>query len=108
MVKMSKLMIRFCVGFLVLILLLMVSPARMIDAQNDDQTQNAQDCCFANPQYAGICQVNPAEGETCATILDYLNNPNSAGKTYCDSTRIRGGWKQIACQTEDNQTQTQD
>ena len=54
-------------------------------------------CCFTNPQYSGICAVEPGEGETCTTILDYLNNPNSQGKTYCGNTSIRGGWKQVEC-----------
>ena len=54
-------------------------------------------CCFTNPQYSGICAVEPGEGETCTTILDYLNNPNSQGKTYCGNTSIRGGWKRVEC-----------
>lgn len=56
-------------------------------------------CCYANPQYSGICAVQPGEGETCSTILAYLNNPNSQGKTYCESTSIRGGWRQVTCDT---------
>lgn len=105
-----KSIVRLCGGFLVLFLLLTVPPAHMINAQNDDERENVQKCCFTNPQYAGVCEVNTAEGETCATILDYLNNPNSAGKTYCESTRIRVGWKQADCEkeAEDNQTQTQE
>jgi uncharacterized protein YcfJ len=55
-------------------------------------------CCFANPQYAGVCAVEPAEGETCKSILDYLNNPQSQGKSYCGNTNVRGGWKQVACE----------
>lgn len=54
-------------------------------------------CCFTNTRYAGVCAVEPAEGETCATILAYLNNPNSQGKTYCGNTNIRRGWKQQTC-----------
>lgn len=54
-------------------------------------------CCFTNQQYSGVCSVQPAEGETCATILAYLNNPNAQGKTYCDNTNVRGGWKQQKC-----------
>jgi len=55
-------------------------------------------CCFTNPQYSGVCSVDPGEGETCTTILDYLNNPQSQGKTYCGNTSIRGGWKESDCQ----------
>ena len=54
-------------------------------------------CCFTNPQYAGVCVVQPGEGETCASILEYLNNPLSQGKSYCDNTTIRGGWKRVEC-----------
>ena len=55
-------------------------------------------CCFANPRYVGTCEVEPAKDETCASILDYLNNPQSTGKTYCNSTAIRGGWKIVPCE----------
>lgn len=57
-------------------------------------------CCFTNPRYAGVCKVVPGEGDTCATILAYLNNQTSAGKTYCGSTTIRGGWTQVPCEGE--------
>jgi hypothetical protein len=55
-------------------------------------------CCFANPRYVGTCEVEPAKDETCATILQYLNNPQSQGKAYCNATSVRGGWKQVPCQ----------
>ena len=54
-------------------------------------------CCFTNPRYVGTCDVEPASDETCATILEYLNNPQSQGKTYCGSTTIRGAWTAVAC-----------
>jgi hypothetical protein len=54
-------------------------------------------CCFTNPAYSGTCAVTPAEDETCNGILDYLNNPNSTGKSYCGGTRIRGGWAAATC-----------
>jgi hypothetical protein len=56
-----------------------------------------QKCCFSNPRYSGTCEVAPAKGETCATVLAYLNNPNSLGKTYCENTTIRGGWQSASC-----------
>jgi hypothetical protein len=63
---------------------------------------NTQDprphCCFENSRYVGVCEVDPAQDETCATILDYLNNPQSQGKNYCNSTNIRGGWKGVPCE----------
>lgn len=54
-------------------------------------------CCFTNAAYTGVCQVTPQEGESCKSILDYLNTPNSVGKTYCGETNIRGGWQQTSC-----------
>ena len=54
-------------------------------------------CCFTNIRFAGVCQVEPSEDQTCASILAYLNNPASAGKTYCSNTSVRGGWKQTEC-----------
>jgi hypothetical protein len=55
-------------------------------------------CCFANPNFAGTCEVEPAKDETCASILGYLNNPMSQGKSYCGNTTIRGGWQSVACE----------
>jgi hypothetical protein len=57
-----------------------------------------EECCFSNRAYVGVCVVTPAEDETCATILAYLNNPRSRGKDYCGKTTIRGGWQQTACE----------
>ena len=54
-------------------------------------------CCFTNPRYAGVCVVRPAADETCGTILAYLNDVNTAGKTYCNNTDIRGGWEWVLC-----------
>jgi hypothetical protein len=54
-------------------------------------------CCFTNPGYSGTCEVTPAKDESCAKILDYLNNPNSLGKSYCENTNLRGGWKSAPC-----------
>jgi len=54
-------------------------------------------CCFTNRAYNGVCQVTPAKGETCASILKYLNTAGTVGKTYCGNTRIRGGWRSVSC-----------
>ena len=54
-------------------------------------------CCFVNSSYAGVCMVDPAPGESCASILSYLNTPGTAGKTYCGNTVIRGGWTEVRC-----------
>jgi len=55
-------------------------------------------CCFANARYVGTCEVDPAKDESCASILEYLNNPQSQGRSYCNSTAIRGGWKIVPCE----------
>ena len=61
-------------------------------------------CCFENPRYSGTCQVTPGEDESCSSILGYLNNPNSVGKTYCGNTKVRGGWTQVSCEGAANTT----
>jgi len=58
----------------------------------------ADTCCFTNPRYSGVCSVVPGEGETCGSILGYLNNPNSTGKAYCGGTPVRGGWSKVTCE----------
>ena len=55
-------------------------------------------CCFENPRFSGTCEVTPGEDESCSSILGYLNNPNSVGKTYCGNTKVRGGWTQVSCE----------
>ncbi len=57
-------------------------------------------CCFKNPGYAGTCKVQPAEDETCATILAYLNNPMAEGKSYCGGTTVRAGWTEVPCEEQ--------
>ncbi len=54
-------------------------------------------CCFTNERFAGVCEVVPADDESCDGILSYLNTPNSTGKTYCGTTAVRGGWRRAAC-----------
>ena len=63
-------------------------------------TGEESQCCFTNPGYSGVCAVTPAKDETCKSILDYLNNPTSGGKSYCGGTDIRGGWQQTSCKPE--------
>ena len=55
-------------------------------------------CCFENPRYSGTCEATPGPEESCGSILGYLNNPNSVGKTYCGNTKVRGGWSQVECE----------
>ena len=54
-------------------------------------------CCLTNPAYSGICFVTLGEKETCEGVLAYLNAPNTTGRTYCNSTRLRGGWEKVPC-----------
>jgi len=79
----------------VLALTLVLGGLAVVAAAGEEE---AGPCCFTNPQYTGVCTVYPSEGETCADILAYLNNPMSTGKTYCGGTKIRGGWTQVDCQ----------
>ena len=55
-------------------------------------------CCYTNQKFSGVCSVKPGEGESCATVLAYLNDPQSQGKSYCGSTSIRGGWESKKCE----------
>ncbi len=63
-------------------------------------------CCFTNFRFAGGCIIIPSGSETCTSILAYLNNFDSVGRSYCDNTTIRGGWSQVECGTAmDNRPQ---
>jgi hypothetical protein len=57
----------------------------------------AEPCCFANEAFTGVCRVVPEQNESCASILAYLNKPNTSGKTYCGASNVRGGWRQVTC-----------
>jgi hypothetical protein len=60
-------------------------------------------CCFTNPRYVGTCEVAPGADETCDSILAYLNNPQSQGRTYCGNTSIRGDWQPASCEAKTNE-----
>jgi hypothetical protein len=62
-------------------------------AQDEPPTK----CCFNNPRHSGTCVVEPGKDESCGSILAFLNNPMSQGKTYCGNTQVRGGWKSVSC-----------
>ena len=47
-------------------------------------------CCFTNRAFVGGLLGQPGEKESCASILEYLNDPQSQGKAYCSHTTIRG------------------
>jgi hypothetical protein len=73
----------------------------IVAAAETDETAAATQqgpCCFENPRFSGTCQVTPGSEESCGSILSYLNNPNSVGKTYCGNTKVRGGWSSVACE----------
>jgi hypothetical protein len=65
------------------------------------QAADSTPCCFTNSRYSGVCAVEPSGDETCASILAYLNNPNSQGKTYCGNTNVRGGWRKARCERQE-------
>jgi len=67
-------------------------------AEDASMTIQQAPCCFENPRFSGTCEVTPGEDESCSSILGYLNNPNSVGKTYCGNTKVRGGWTQVSCE----------
>jgi hypothetical protein len=75
-----------------------VAPASACAARAASPDDPRPPCCFQNPRYVGVCEVDPGKNETCASILEYLNNLQSAGKDYCNSTAIRGGWKIVPCE----------
>jgi hypothetical protein len=72
-------------------------------AEQDKPSESKEPCCFTNPAYSGVCKVEPAEGETCESILAYLNNPMGQGKSYCGGTKVRQGWKKVECEEESAQ-----
>ena len=54
-------------------------------------------CCLNNFRFAGGCMVVVRGGETCSSVLSYLNSFDSVGKYYCDNTTVRGGWTLSDC-----------
>ena len=79
-------------GLVLTVAVAAIMPARAADTPSP--------CCFTNEQFAGVCRVVPGEDESCDSILAYLNNHNSTGKSYCDRTNVRGGWVQVSCKPE--------
>ena len=96
--------IGFVAVLAVIALLAALQPAAATQSQEQEK---ASPCCFSNPSYDHICQVRPSGDETCDTILAYLNNPLSTGKTYCDNTKIRGGWVKVDCKRSPSQESDQ-
>lgn len=83
---------------LVLVVVAAAGLMAAIAARHTAAGEAKEPCCFTNSRYTGVCQVTPAEDESCGSILAYLNNPNSSGKGYCGGTSIRGGWQQASCE----------
>lgn len=69
-------------------------------AERRQSEPSREPCCFNNTAYAGTCKVEPADDETCASILAYLNNPMAEGKSYCGGTTVRKGWTEVSCEEE--------
>lgn len=74
--------------------------ACLVEPAAVDESSPRADCCFTHRSYSGVCVVKPEERETCASILAYLNDPQSQGKGYCGRTNVRGGWQQVSCQAD--------
>jgi hypothetical protein len=68
---------------------------------SSQESEETPACCFVRDGYQGVCQVTPGEGETCESILEYLNTAGTVGKTYCNNSRFRGGWSQVECKTDE-------
>lgn len=79
------------------VLALAASLASGLSAGTEPTAAAREKCCFRNPGYAGGCIVEPAPEETCASILEYLNDPGAVGKNYCSLTDVREGWVEVAC-----------
>ncbi len=54
-------------------------------------------CCLTNFRFTGPCEVTVGPGESCADVLAYLNNFQSAGRNHCGNTMTRGGWTLVRC-----------
>ena len=87
-----------CITTVLICVLCAAGMATANEAEERRAVAQQEPCCFENPRYSGTCQVTPGEGETCSSILGYLNNPNSVGKSYCGNTKVRGGWTQVTCE----------
>ena len=83
----SRSIVHLGIGFLAL--RLVASPV--------EQDASKNPCCFTHDGYQGACVVVPGEGETCESILEYLNSPATVGKSYCGGSRLRGNWKVVPC-----------
>jgi hypothetical protein len=92
--------VALAVGLVVCLGLLATSIMAGTAGRGEDEgmvAMSSDECCFTNQRFTGVCRVVPGEGESCSSILGYLNNPNSVGKSYCGNTKIRGGWQQVSC-----------
>jgi hypothetical protein len=88
---------KYCLVALMFFIFLL--PA-FLGSQENEESSESTACCFIRDGYQGQCQVTPGEGETCASILEYLNTPGTVGKTYCNNSKFRGGWSQVDCSEE--------
>ena len=82
---------------LLLLVLTQPVPAAAPQAAAPPPSGAAARCCVTNTAYRGVCVVTLGDKETCEAVLAYLNAPNTTGRTYCNSTRLRGGWEKVPC-----------
>ena len=57
-------------------------------------TQERDKCCYTHPNFSGTCEVTLGDEETCQSVLQYLNTPNSLGKNVL--RRDRAPWRLAA------------
>jgi len=99
--KRMKASLKFLLSLALLGVLFSVLPLK-----SQDQTPEKESpCCFVRAGYQGICTITPAEDETCASILEYLNTPGTVAKTYCGGSKLRGGWQKADCPKNDDEQQ---
>ncbi|MCI0417461.1 hypothetical protein L0222_32245 [bacterium] len=78
--------------------LIFLLPGFLGSQETEEQPEAAAACCFQHDGYQGNCVVTPTDEESCESILEYLNTPGKVGKAYCNGSKLRGGWKQVACE----------
>ena len=88
---------------LLLSLLASGSPAPPPPEKAQAPSGAAARCCLTNNAYRGVCVVTLGEKDTCEGVLAYLNAPTTTGRTYCNSTRLRGGWAIVPCPPAEQQ-----
>jgi hypothetical protein len=86
---------------LALLFVLLAGARGVLEARADPEPAGTYvvECSFSHPAYSGRCGVSETTPrstppkEACEAILSCLNDSRCSGKTYCNATTLRGGWK---------------